>query len=269
MSEDTLNTGTTPENTEQPNTVTEPQYTEVEQRAMDMGWVPKDKYSGDPERWKSAEVFVALDEPIRKIEQQSSELKSMRKALEALREHYGKVQETEYKRALESLKASKREAMENGDFAKVNELDDKIDEFREEAKSIKNTIPAVEDAPQVAPEFAAWVRKNEWYQSQKHMAAYADEVGARLVAQGVSKYEVLKRVEEEVRKEFPNKFRNPNKDTAADLVNGSNKQGSSGKGKPELELSETERTIMNTLVRGGHITKEKYIADLRRAKGIE
>lgn len=267
MSEDNSNVNE-PINTESNNQVEAPVYTEVEQRAIDMGWVPKEKYNGDPERWKSAEVFVALDEPIRKIEQQSAELKSMRRALDALREHYGKVQETEYKRALESLKASKKEAMENGDFAKVNELEDKIDEFREEAKNIKNTIPAVEDAPQVAPEFAAWVRRNEWYQSQRHMAAFADEVGARLISQGVSKADVLKQVEEAVRKEFPHKFRNPNKDSAAELANGSNKSGSGNK-KPELELTEQERNIMNTLVRGGHITKEKYIADLRRAKGIE
>ena len=112
-------------------TPTAVEYSDVEKRAMDMGWVPKDQYNGDPDRWKSAEVFLALDEPIKRIESQSKELKAVRKALEALQEHHSKVRENEYKRAMEDLKAARRQAYQDGDLDRVEALEERIDEFKQ------------------------------------------------------------------------------------------------------------------------------------------
>jgi len=265
MSEDTnasVDTGSTPvDNT--------PQFTDVEQRAMELGWVPKDDYSGDPQRWKSAEVFLALDEPIKRIESQSKELKAVRKALEAMQEHYSKVKETEYTRALETLKAEKKKALVDGDLEKYDQLTDEIETVKETARTIKQTAPVTIEPEQVNPEFRSWVNRNPWYESYKHMAAFADEVGLKLHNQGVSKAEILKRVEEEVRKEFPTKFRNANKDNAPAVEGSTAKRSTGTKASGDFELTEQERNIMNTLVRSGAITKDKYIADLRKVKGLE
>lgn len=250
-------------------TQTPVEYSDVEKRAMDMGWVPKDQYNGDPERWKSAEVFLALDEPIKRIESQSKELKAVRKALEALQEHHSKVRENEYKRAMEDLKAARRQAYQDGDLDRVEALEERIDEFKQQAEEIKQTGKIeIEPEPTVHPEFQHWLNRNPWYTSYKHMAAFADDIGLKLNAQGLSRQEVLKRVEEEVRKEFPNKFRNPNKDSAPSVESSTAKRGGS-KASGEFELTEQERNIMNTLVRNKVITKEKYIADLRKVKGLE
>lgn len=263
MSEDIQN------NTEQQK-VDAPVLSDVEQRAMELGWVPKDEYNGDPQRWKSAEVFLALDEPIKRIESQSKELKAVRKALEAMQEHYSKVRETEYNRAIKDLKDARKQALVDGDIDKFEALEDQIDTFKEQAKEIKQTAQIqIEPEPVVNPEFQSWVNKNPWYESYKHMAAFADDVGMKLHAQGISRSEILKRVEEEVRKEFPNKFRNPNKDSAPAVEGNSSKRGSGVKDSGEFELTDQERNIMNTLVRSGTMTKEKYIADLRKVKGLE
>ncbi|HET8688191.1 MAG TPA: hypothetical protein VFM18_16275 [Methanosarcina sp.] len=268
---DEINNAPESANNATPAEPTAPKYTEVEQKAMEMGWVPKEEYTGDPERWKSAEVFLALDEPIKRIESQSKELKAVRKALEALQEHHSKVREAEYKRAMDDLKAARRQAYQDGDIDKVEALEERIDEFKAQAEEIKQAAKIqVDPEPTVHPEFQHWLNRNPWYQSYKHMAAFADEVGLKLNAQGLPRAEILKRVEEEVRKEFPNKFRNPNKDTAPSVEgNAAKRNGAGAKADGEFELSEQERTIMNTLVRNKVITKEKYIAELRKVKGLE
>ncbi len=264
MTDEIIHSGTdTPEN----SNVQTPEYSSTEQRAMDMGWVPKDQYNGDPDRWKSAEVFLALDEPIKRIESQSKELKAVRKALESLKAHHDKVRENEYKRAMEDLKGARRQAYMDGDIDKVEAIEARIDEFKAEATEIKQSAQIeVDTEPTVAPEFQSWLNKNPWYKEYKHMATFADDLGLDLHRKGFSRAEVLKKVEEEVRKEFPTKFRNPNKDNAPDVTNGAAKRNGGSKTSGELELTAQERDIMNNLVRSKLMTKEEYIAELRKVK---
>lgn len=252
------------------DTETRKEYSDVEKRAIELGWVPKDEYNGDPDRWKTAEVFVALDEPIKRIEQQSRELKSVRQALDAMRVHYTKVQETEYKRALNDLKSARKQALVDGDIDKFERIEDQIEEVKQEAQEIKQNAANVNPAPaQINPEFQHWVNRNPWYTAHRSMALFADEVGLKLHSQGVPRDQVLKQVEEAVRKEFPQRFTNPNKEKAAAVENGSVKSGGGSGRQDAFQLTEQERNIMNTLVRSGAITKEKYLADLKKVKGLE
>jgi hypothetical protein len=263
MSEDTLNQSL-PESTPE----SAPEVNPIEQQARDMGWVPKDEYTGDPTRWKSAEVFVALDEPIKRIESQSQELKQVKRVLDSLKEHYSKVKETEYNRALKELKSARKQALIDGDVDKFEQLEDDIEQVKEEFTSIKQT-PIEAPSPQevVHPEFQTWLNKNPWYSSYSHMKQFADDIGVKFARQGMDRQEVLKKVEEAVRKEFPQRFTNPNKEKAPDVESGGSKQ--SGKARADsIELNEQERNIMNTLVRSGTVTKEQYIAELKKVKGL-
>lgn len=239
----------------------------VEQKAMEMGWRPKEEFNGDEADFIPADEFVRRKPLFDKIEHQSKEIKSVRKALDALKEHYTKVQETEYRRALKALKSERRDALASGDADKFEQLDDEIKNVEEQAKKLKEEdIAPVEQESSVHPEFAAWTNRNPWYGSVKYMKEYADDVGTKLAAQGMPPAEVLKAVEAAVKKEFPHKFRNPNKDSAPHAEASSSSQKSKGSA---FELTEQERNIMNTLVRSGTMTKEQYIKDLKKAKGLE
>ena len=247
-----------------------PVVSEVEQKALAMGWRPKEEFDGSEEDFIDAKEFVRRKPLFEKIDHQGRQLKEVTKALGALKEHYGKVQETEYNRALRDLKNQMKQANREGDFDRADVLEDQIQRVETEAAVLRQERDSIQvsDSPKVDPRFEAWVNQNPWYTSQRHMQAYADEVGNRLAAQGVAPLDVLKEVEKAVRKEFPNKFVNPNKANAPAVEGGS--RGTAVKASGEsLELSDQERTIMNTLVRGGHITKEKYIADLKAAKGLK
>lgn len=242
----------------------EPTPNEVEARAS--GWVPKEEYNGDENKWVDADEFVRRGPLFKKIDVQNRELKEVKKALDQLKVHHANVKEAAYKEALATLKAQKRDAFVEGDADKIIEIDDKIAETKEEMRRYEQTRAAeVKQAVQeeVHPEFAAWTSRNTWYESSKPMRAFADALGIELRATGLSPSEVLKRVEAQVKEEFPQKFRNANRDKPG-AVEGTGKGG--GKGGSEYQLTSFEREIMERFVRQNVMTKEQYIAELKKQK---
>ena len=242
--------------------------TPAELEALEQGWVPKEEFQGEEHKWVDAAEFVRRGELFKKIEHQSQELKEVRKALHGFKEHYTKVKETEYKRALAELKAEFKHANREGDFDRADQLETEITAVEREAAEIKQEVEIATKVAQIHPEFAAWTAKNDWYVNQPHMRVFADTFGATLAQQGLHPSEVLKKVEAEVRKEFPNKFKNPNQDRPGS-VEGTANRGSTKAKADVFQLTEMEERVMNNLVRQKVLTKEEYIADLKAQRGVK
>lgn len=237
----------------------------VEQQALDQGWVPKEEFHGEEHKWVPADEFLRRGELFKKIESQNRELKDVKRALVEMKKLHSEVREVEYKRALETLRAQKKEAIEEGDAEAIIAADERIDLIKEAQSRLKQEI---EEAPQTGdahPEFVAWKEKNSWYSSNAPMKAFADALGNDLASQGYSPSEVLKRVEQEVRKEFAHKFQNPRQSRQS--VEGTSGRGTgTGKG---FQLTPEQRKIMNTFVRSGAMTEEEYIRDLKKIEGVD
>lgn len=260
--------GITSETTEQKLEV---QSDPVADEASAQGWVPKEEFQGDPHKWVDAGEFLRRGELFSKIDSQSREIKDVRKALLNLQEHYTKVKETEYNRALTALKREFKMANREGDYDRADALESEIESVEKEATKFKNEVVAVPDEPaQSHPEFVAWATRNPWYNTQAHMRVFADTEGFKLRQAGLEPREVLKKVEEAVRKEFPTKFNNPNRERPAAVEGQSNRENGA---KTEYKLTEAETRMMNSFInqkdKSGKplITREAYIADLRRIKG--
>lgn len=239
--------------------------------ATAQGWVPKEEFQGDPHKWVDAGEFLRRGELFSKIDSQSREIKDVRKALLNLQEHYTKVKETEYNRALTALKREFKTANREGDYDRADALESEIESVEKEATKFKNEVVAVPDEPaQAHPEFVAWTSRNPWYNTQAHMRVFADSEGLKLRQAGLEPREVLKKVEEAVRKEFPTKFTNPNRERLAAVEGQSNRENGA---KSEYKLTEIEARVMNSFLnqkdKSGKplMTREAYIADLRRIKG--
>lgn len=253
------------ENTEQPTQ--EAQHSEIELKAMEMGWRPKEEFNGNEEDFIDAKEFIGRRPLFEKIEHQSKEVKAVRRALEEFKQHYAKVEEAAYKRAIDELKTKQKEAFREGDVDQFYAIQEELDSAKEQVQALKEAQLNQPTQTEVAPEFQEWVSKNPWYAKEEHMKVFADKFGTRLASQGMAPEKVLKEVEKAVRAEFPNKFKNPNQDRPG-AVEGKGGSGSSGARKGgEYQLDDRERKIMNDLVRAGVITKEQYITDLRKAKG--
>lgn len=246
-----------------------PKFTEIEQRAMEMGWRPQEEWDGDPNEFVDAKEYVGRKPLFDKIQTQSKALKETNKALEALKNHYTRVKESEYKRALKTLQEQRASAIADGDGETFTRLDGEIKSIEAEAAemaAVRNT-PLVQEQPVEHPAFVAWKNRNQWYATTEYMKSYADQVGARLAAQGMIPEDVLKEVEKAVRKEFPQKFTNPNKASAPDVDSSRGNTSKSTKSL-EAELTPQERRVMETLIRSDPktFTKEKYLADLKAVK---
>jgi|SRR5579859_544272 len=235
----------------------------VQQEALAQGWVPKSEYDGDPERFVDAGEFLRRGELFRKIESQSKELKDVRKALAELAKHNAKIREVEYARAVEALKAEKKTALAEGDAERVVDLDDKIDLVKDQQRQFQAEQVARVVPNEIHPELANWVSKNPWYETDKKMRAFADSLGSQL-AGTMSPTEVLREVEKEVKERYKEKFRNPNREKPG-AVEGVQPRAAVG-GKAQYELTDTERTIMNTLVKQKVLTEEQYIEQLKAVK---
>lgn len=244
-------------NTEQEHSEVSP----IEARARELGWRPKEEYQGDEDNFVDAKEFVQRQPLFEKIEHQSRELKNVKKTLDALKGHYTKVQETEYQRALATLEAKKAEAISDADGAKTIQIERQIANAQREFREIQQQ----EQTPANDPaEFVSWKAKNAWYEKDESMRIFADALGTKLAKDGMTPAEVLDSVAKKVKTEFPHKFVNPNKANAPDVgVSGGNGRSSSSE---KFELSDIERSVMNTLVRDGTMTKEQYIADLKKIR---
>lgn len=252
------------ENQEAAPVVNEPTHNEIEARAA--GWVPKEEYHGDENKWVDADEFVRRGPLFEKINVQSRELKEVKKALDQLKAHHATVEATAYKKALADLKAEKREAFIDGDPDKIIDIDERIADLKaQEQKALQTRDQEVAQnvEAQMNPEFVAWTNRNSWYTNNGPMRAYADRLGVELAANGMTPSEVLKKVEVQIKEEFPHKFRNPNRDKATP-VEGTSKGG--GKGGDGVVLSDAERNIMNRFVRQGIMTEAQYKADLKKLK---
>lgn len=237
----------------------------VEQEALDQGWVPKEEFNGEEHKWVDAAEYLRRGELFRKIETQSRELKTIRLALNEMKKLHADVREVEYKRALDTLRKEKKQALEEGDADAVISVDEQIALIKEQQNNLKAEPIIEEPSGAQHPEFVAWTNKNKWYVDNAPMKAFADTFGQSLARQGVPPSEVLRRVEQEVKKEFPNRFRNPNQDRKSAVEAPTGRSGS----KSGYQLTSEERSIMNTLVRAGALTEEQYIKDLKKVKGIE
>jgi hypothetical protein len=240
-----------------------PAVNETEQKAREQGWVPKDEWQGEG-RWRDAEAFLDRGELFQKIDAQRRQVKELQKTQDAFTSHLKVVREAEFKRALETLRAEKRAALVEGDPDALITVDDKIRHVERQALENQRAEVAPQDGTP-HPDFVEWQSRNTWYaDSNRAMKAFADVEGNKLARQGLSPTEVLAEIEKQVRKEFPEKFTNPNRARPGAV------EGTAGKGgsqRETVQLDEHERNVMNRLIKSGVMTKEEYIKDLQKVKG--
>jgi hypothetical protein len=244
----------------------EPTYTEAEQQAMAQGWVPKDQYSGTG-RWRSAEDFLDRGELFATIDSHKRRADQLDRTLNDLKKHYKKVSQTEYNRALSTLREEKIQALDNGDTRKAVEIDEQIAEAKEDfTKSVQefDAQPAQPQGP--APEFVVWVARNSWYQNDPVMKGAADAIGDDVVAKTGERNptKILLEVERRIKQEFPHKFNNANRGKPGTVEGGGSKGGRS---EDAFKLNDDEKRVMEKFVKHGVLTRDEYIRDIKAQRG--
>ena len=252
--------------------VVEPQKVQVdpyEQQAKEQGWKSKDEFQGDPGQWRPAKEFIDRGELFGKIDTLGRELKETKKALQMLQEHHSKVREVEYNKALQELKTLQKKHLEEGNSDGYLETTELLTDLKAEQK-VRDVISeqvTQQEQPSVDPRFVTWVRRNIWYEKDDEMRQFADAIGTGYakVHPDTNPEEVLKYVSAQVKGRFPHKFKNPNRDNPGTVGTSDTSNTSNSK---SLQLSEEEKRVMNTFIRNNVMTKEEYLIELKKTKGV-
>ena len=183
--------GETLEASQQPNA--------VEIKAKDMGWRPLEDFDGNPDEFIDAGEFVRRKPLFDKIETTTKQLKNVSKSLDYLKEHYQKVKETEYNRAIADLNAQRKAAKKEGNNSLEVDIEDAVERVTKERDEFLDEVQAMNvPEPTVSPVFEQWLTKNSWYKNTTSMRLYADDLGVKLHKSGMSPDKVLVEVEKAV-----------------------------------------------------------------------
>lgn len=265
-----MNTETKVEEKEVEETVEEkvvaPSPTEL--AAREGGWVSKEEWVAqgkDADDWRSAKEFQERGELFEEINKLKDSNKKTAAAFKVLVEHHKKVREVAVKEALDKLKAEKKEALQNQDIDRVYLLDDEIEKVRSAPVDVPNVeIPQAEAGPTLV--FKKWHRQNSWYQldGDDEASRHADMFAARERSKdsGISEEDLLRKVESNVAKRFPELFANPNASRTAEVNSRSERKESSD----SFKLTDAEELVCKMLVRDGVMTRKAYVDEIKKVR---
>lgn len=248
-----------------------PQLTELEQSAVADGWTPKEEWiaAGKSEDdWRPAKEFKDRGELFKTIHSLKRENKQTQAALDALAKHHQYVFDMAHQKALTDLKKERRQALKDEDVDRVEAIETKIQETETQHQQAKAALQPVVQTPAIVPEFQVWKDKNSWYDTDEELRQYADVEGLVYLQRNPEMRNdpagALRAVEERVKKRFPEKF--GVRKAAPSAVAAVDKTAKKSSKDSDIELSETEKEMMNTFVRQGVMTREQYIADLKKVR---
>ena len=197
---------------------------DYEGQARLVGWVPKDEWNNDPDKWTDAETFMKRSEQnmpymikdrqklydeVVKLKQDNDELKTTTKEL--LEIHKNQIKEAKlsaYEKAKQEIHLQQREAVKEGDEKEWEKLEHKKAEL-EKKKPIDEPQDTSSNTPEADPHYQKFTKENTWYESDVELKYIANGVAQDLIQSGFSGnadqfYSTLKNKVMEIR---PDKFK--------------------------------------------------------------
>ncbi|MDX2059930.1 MAG: hypothetical protein SFV24_19125 [Gemmatimonadales bacterium] len=238
--------------------------TEVEIKARDLGWLPKEEFRGDPDRWIDAETFVKRGEELmpllkannRKLLDEVQSLKAVnaktenllraaQESIEELKNFNTAIARERAKDKKKELVTALAEARREGDVESEIHIQEQLQEqtaaLREAEKPAakkadeKPAQPEQQQTQEFTPTFKKWMGENPWFMSDKRKTALAmgiaEELRADPATRDLPEAAFLDRVSEEVSKTLGNPMRqSPSKVEGEARGSGEGGGGASGGG---------------------------------------
>ena len=251
------------------------------------GWRPEDQYTGPEGKWVDAKTFVERGERFtKKLESEIDSLKAKIAGFEGTKTQFRKFfddqmakRDREHTEAIQALRIQKSQATRDGDDELAVELEDRIDATRKQQAALKSeaTEAAEEKQAPVAtgedsPVLVEWIAEgNEWFKTDEVLTKHAIAVGKQMRADGEKAIgrKFLELVKEQVRSDFPRRFKeldagnggrrqNPADTSGSSSAGNGTNTGSNG-GKTERDLPAEDLAIMRQFVKEGLYTKEQFL----------
>lgn len=260
----------------------------AEAEASRKGWIPKDKYKGDPAKWVDAKTFNErgerftknLQRDVEQLKQKLADFEGTKKAFVKFHEETMAAKEAELKSAIAALRVDRTRAIREGEDDLAVELEDRIDLLKDQQKAIKD-IPAGEANAGDPAAAAAAARKpgpnmddpvlldwiadgNEWFQDDPKLRDYSIAIGEDLIAKGetVRGRKFLDKIAGIMAEEFPRRFaaktQTASRESAVESGTGAS---SAAAGRTERDLPPEDRALMREFIAAGWTTREKFLKE--------
>lgn len=260
----------------------------AEQEAGRKGWVPKDRFNGDPAKWVDAKTFLERGERFTaNLQREIVDLRKKVEDFEGTKAAFAKFyteqlerKDRELKAAIAELRIRRSEAIQDGEHDTAVELEDRIDLLKEQQTNLRKDVPkeqkaeeptntekpAREAGPIVDPVIMEWIEDgNTWFDEDPRLRAFAIAAGDQLINNGETARgrKLLDKIAGIVKEEFPRKFRQKEPPTTppASLVEGDTPRKSAGgsAGKTERDLPPEDFKLMKQFIADGLTTKEAFL----------
>lgn len=229
---------------------------EVEERARKMGWKPQEEYDGEPSKWVPAKEYVDRAPLYDEIKRLRRKVGDVENTINHLKQHHAKVEEATYARAIEDLKRAKVRALEEGDHAKVVDIDEEIVELK------SNKPVAHETSKGPSEEFVRWVAENPWYNDDEELREAADTLGIGYASRYRDKTpaDAMAYAAKKIRELYPHKFNARPK--AVPQVEAGRTVPKKARNYTFDDLDEQQKSVAKMFERRGVMSTDDYIKDL-------
>ena len=252
-----------------------PEYGPQEIEAMQEGWTPKDQWKGDPKDWRPADQWLDRGQFMRTISQLRGEIRKQEVQVSEAYKVGQRIAEAQYNEKLQELKATRRQALHEGDLVTADKVEDQIDSLKEnKAKPVDKPVSA---APP-PPEYDVFLRRNPAYLTNSVFQHTANAIGAEYIKMhpNAAPADFYLHVENQMKTNFPQHYGGRVLDNKVlPATEGGGQSGSrSGNGlehslaSAKQSMNETERGIMKTMIKTGVFKSEAdFLKEYVKAPG--
>lgn len=213
--------------------------------AQAQGW--QADYDGDNK--KTAAEFIHDGRFFKQINELKTQNSSLQKSFEQMKGHYEKVRvsdlkkaEADYSEKIDSLKAEKVTALDEGDNHRVVEIDEQI----------RTAVKPVDEPVVGNPEFDSWIDDNKWYETSTFLQIEADKVGEFYYGKGLRGKELYNAIGDHVQELHPDKFTNQKRNKPAAVEGDTPRSAKPTNGKvSEKDLTANEREVFRNFKANG------------------
>lgn len=168
--------------------------------ASELGWTPKEQFTGDPERWKPADQFIRDGRDIQK--DTSRQLREMRATVDNMSRTSATILEQQLARQRQELESQLDTAVENGDAGQVRQVQERIAQVEQQRPRTVVQDPAGQSFVE---------RHASWWNKDTEATNYAIQRADHYAQQGIVGERQTAAVERDMRGIFPEKFPAPAK----------------------------------------------------------
>lgn len=187
-------------------------YSDLELKALGMGWIPPEEFKGPEDEFVSAKEYIARGSFFKKIERQNAQIAELKTIIDTMSQTLSVKEKAEQDRMLKYIEQQKSLAKQNLDMDTYEQLVTHEKELLTQPK-IQQPIRQQQVNPLETLEGQEFVKNNTWLQRTDDVAEKM-KIHSTMLAQKIAREnpalglgDTLNYIHKEIRKEYPNEFR--------------------------------------------------------------